>query len=532
MYLLNHLLTETALKHPRKYAVAFKEKFLSYAELDAASSQLAAGLAWQGVKPGDRIGIMLNKSVESIVSVFGILKAGAIYVPLDPLAPGGRLCAIISNCGMELVISAPDHLARLLAAADEGLTLRRAILTGSDPPQTAPWSRGSVACVGWDAAAAPPPGKICQEEQSDAAPAYILHTSGSTGIPKGVVISHLNALTFVKMAAEFFGISEGDRMANHAPLHFDLSVFDIFCAVKKGACIVLVPEFLSAFPIRLVEFIEQEKITVWNSVASVLTKLANQGELDRMQFAYLRLVHFSGDIMPVKYLRILKKCMPAAEFYNIYGQTEANSSLYFKVPETIEDNAWKIPIGRPFPNFSVFALDDSGRVISAPGEEGELFVLSSTVALGYWNDGEKTRAQFSSDPRNPAAHARVYRTGDLVRLNGAGDFVFAGRKDQMVKCKGFRVELDEIEILLNSHPKVRHAAVVAVPDELAGNKIIAYVSLTDGSVFDSRELLDLCREHLPKYMVPELLQNCQTLPTTSNGKIDRKALVREFIVAR
>jgi acyl-coenzyme A synthetase/AMP-(fatty) acid ligase len=248
-----------------------------------------------------------------------------------------------------------------------------------------------------------------------------------------------------------------------------------------------------------------------------------------LRFASLRLVHFSGDIMPVKYLRTLKKCMPAAEFYNIYGQTEANSSLYFKVPETIEDNAWKIPIGRPFPNFDVFALDDSGKVVSTPNEEGELLVLSSTVALGYWNDGKKTQERFTPDPRNPSAHARVYKTGDLVRLNGDGDFVFTGRKDHMVKCKGFRVELDEIEIVLNSHQRIRQAAVVAVPDDLAGNKIIAYISLTDGSAVDSRELLELCSMSLPKYMMPELILYRQMLPTTSNDKVNRKALVQEFI---
>ena len=529
MYLLHHLLAETAAKYPQRVAVEFKDQCLSYAELDARSSRLSARLLGQGVKRGDRIGIMLNKSLESIVSLFGILKAGAIYVPLDPLAPGGRIGSIISHCGIELVIASPESLDKVLSEAGDGLTLRTAILTGPDSlPNQASQSRRSVASIGWEAAGSCEPGEPGQGEQSDAAPAYILHTSGSTGMPKGVVISHLNALTFVNMATEFFRISENDRIANHAPLHFDLSVFDIFCAVKSGASIVLVPEFLSAFPIRLAEFIDQKKITVWNSVASVLTKLTDQGDLERLKFPFLRLVHFSGDIMPWKYLRILKKCMPAAEFYNIYGQTEANSSLYFKVPEVIEDNAWKVPIGRPFPNFDVFALDDSGKVVNSPKEEGELLVLSATVALGYWNDGEKTREQFTPDPRNPSAHARVYKTGDLVRLNGAGDFIFAGRKDHMVKCKGFRVELDEIEIVLNSHPRIRQAAVVAVPDDLAGNRIIACISLTDGNAVGSKEILELCREHLPKYMVPELIQYRQTLPITSNGKINRKALELEF----
>ena len=530
MYLLHHLLADTASKAPQRTAVAFKDQRLNYADLDESSSRLSGWLQHQGVGKGDRIGIMLNKSPESIVSVFGILKAGAIYVPLDPLAPGGRLSSIISHCGIELIVASPENLAKMLLDQGDGHILKTALLTGSGslPPKAAGFAAG-ISCIGWQAALADHPGGRCQVELSDAAPAYILHTSGSTGMPKGVVISHLNALTFVKMATEFFKINENDRMANHAPLHFDLSIFDIFCAVQTGAALILVPEYLSAFPIRLAEFIDKEQVTVWNSVASVLTKLTDQGALERLRFASLRLVHFSGDIMPVKYVRTLKQCMPKAEVYHIYGQTEANSSLYFKIPETILDDAWKIPIGRPFPNFDVFALDDDGKVITTPEEEGELLVLSATVALGYWNNGEKTREQFTSDPRNPSAHARVYKTGDLVRLNGEGEFIFAGRKDHMVKSKGFRVELDEIEIVLNSHPKIRQAAVVAVPDDLAGNRIIAYISLTGGSAVTSRELLELCSQHLPKYMVPELIRYRQTLPITSNDKVNRKALVQEFI---
>ena len=528
MYLLHHLLRDAAAKYPQRTAVAFKNRNLTYSDLEARSNQLCASLVRHGVNKGDRIAIMLNKSFESIISVFGILKAGAIYVPLDPVAPAARACSLINHCGIEIIIASQENLAKVLSEAEAGLTLRKAIVTVT-PPDAAPSSNAKIEYHGWEEPGAGMSENHCTVEQSDAAPAYILHTSGSTGMPKGVVISHLNALTFVNMAASFFGINEDDRMANHAPLHFDLSILDIFCAVKSGAAIVIVPEFLSAFPVRLAEFIDQEKITVWNSVASVLTKLADQGALERLSFPSLRLVHFSGDLMPAKYLRSLKKCMAQAEFYNIYGQTEANSSLYFKVPGTIIDDAWKIPIGKPFPNFDVFGLDDEGKVISKPNEEGELHVLSATVALGYWNDLKKTQEQFTSDPRNPAAHARVYKTGDLVRIDDEGNYVFAGRKDHMVKSKGFRVELDEIEIVLSSHPRVRQAAVVAIPDDLAGNRIIAYICLNRGSEIASKELLDLCADRLPKYMVPEMIRFRQALPTSSNEKINRKALVQEFI---
>lgn len=528
MHLLHHILTESSWKFPDKDAVVFGDNSITYAELERRSSQLAFSLLQWGIKKGDRVGILLKKSIESIIALFGIMKAGAIYVPLDPLAPADRLGRIIVNCGIERLITSQENLTKLFTHEQTELPVRSVLLTGAPMPEGVKFGR-AMQITAWEAIGAAPSEQYAPVELSDSSPAYILHTSGSTGTPKGVVISHLNALTFVNMAADFFGISLNDRIANHAPLHFDLSVFDIFCAVKSGATIVVVPEFLSTFPIKLAEFIDQERISIWNSVATVLTMLAERGRLERFKYDALRLVHFSGDLMPMKYLRILKQCMPKAEFYNIYGQTEANSSLFYKVDGVFPDDAWKVPIGKTFPNFDVFAIDDSGKVITRPSEEGELYVQSSTVALGYWNDEQKTREKFVPDPRNPFAQTRVYRTGDLVRLDTEGNYIFAGRKDHMIKSRGYRIELDEIEIVLNSHPSIRQAAVIAVPDELIGNRIIAYVSLIEGKELQVKELLDFCSKTLPKYMIPELIEYCYSLPVTSNGKIDRKSLNSEIL---
>ncbi|GFE58372.1 amino acid adenylation domain-containing protein [Geobacter sp. AOG1] len=524
MYLLPHLLIETSGEFPDKDAVVFDGNSITYAELEKKSSQLASSLQQSGIKKGDRVGILLKKSIESIIALFGIMKAGAVYVPLDPLAPAIRSKYIIRNCGIECLITSGKCMSTLTESEDV-LPLRKAIIVGSKKDNS--FHYPNMECSAWEEIEYGKPVEYCHTCMSDVHPAYILHTSGSTGTPKGVVISHHNALSFVNMAADFFELKPDDRIASHAPLHFDLSVFDVFGAVKNGATIYLVPEFLSTFPVKLAEFIDRKGVSVWNSVSSVLTMLADKGGLDRFGFDSLRLIHFSGDIMPAKYLRTLKKHMKNAAFYNIYGQTEANSSMFYKVDEIPEDSAWKIPIGKPFPNFEVFALNDRHEPITHPDEEGELMVKSSTVALGYWGDEEKTLDKFVQDPETFTFRSIVYKTGDIVRVDQEGNYLFAGRKDHMIKSRGYRIELSEIELVLISHSLVRQAVAIAVPHEIIGNKIIVYVAQADGENLDVHDLLNFCSELLPKYMVPESIEILDTLPKTSTGKIDRKNLEKD-----
>jgi amino acid adenylation domain-containing protein len=527
MHLLHHLLTESSQRYPDRIAVTFKDKSITYSELETKSNQLAVKLLQQGIKKSDRVGIMLSKSIESIISLFGIMKAGAMYVPLDPLAPVSRLGHIIAHCGIECLIASYETLEKLHSEPPAALHLRKVILAGL-PAKGGERHIGRADTIPWEVITTSASERYCTVELSDQSPAYILHTSGSTGTPKGVVISHLNALTFVNMAASFFDINELDRVGSHAPIHFDLSVFDIFGAIKSGATIVLVPEILSTFPIRLAEFIDKERISIWNSVASVLNLLAERGRLERFNFEALRLVHFSGDIMPVKYLRVLKKNMKHAAFYNIYGQTEANSSLYFHVKDIPDNETWKIPIGKPFPNFDAFALNEHREMITRPGDEGELYVNSSTVALGYWNEEKMTLEKFVDDPRNPAWRTHVYKTGDLVRRDEDGDFVFVGRKDHMIKSRGYRIELTETEIVLNGHPQVSNAIVLAIPDELIGNRIIACVSPAEGSTPSSEDIKDHCNMFLPHYMMPEEIFFMEKIPRTTTGKADRKLLAETY----
>jgi amino acid adenylation domain-containing protein len=519
IYLLDQLLRETVARHAGRPAVAFRERALTYAELDAESDRLARHLRAAGVGPGDRVGISLHKSLESVVSVFGILRAGAVYVPLDPNSPARRVGYIVRNCGMRALVTTAAKLEGLRAALPEGGP-GTVVLAGGGPAGPA-WP--GTRTVGWaDAAPAiADPG----EARVDSDLAYILYTSGSTGEPKGVMLSHRHALTFIEWAAETFRIGPDDRLANHAPLHFDLSILDIFCAVKAGATVVLVPEGLATFPIRLADFVESERISVWYSVPSALTLMLLHGRLERHRFERLRTVLFAGEVFPVKYLRALMAAIPHAEYYNLYGPTETNVCTSYRVPPLPADRVKPIPIGRAITNADAFALDDSGAV-AGPGQEGELYVRGPLVTRGYWADPERTRRAVVRNPLSCHVEELVYRTGDIVVRDEHGDYHLVGRRDHMVKSRGYRIELGEVETALYSHPRVREAAVIPVPDEQVGNRLRAFVVVDAAGGPSSHELKRHCAERVPNYMVPDAIEFRPSLPKTSTGKVDRKALER------
>jgi acyl-coenzyme A synthetase/AMP-(fatty) acid ligase len=270
---------------------------------------------------------------------------------------------------------------------------------------------------------------------------------------------------------------------------------------------------------------------VWNSVASALTLMYDRGRLDRYRLDSLRAVIFSGEIMPVRVLRALAAHMRNAAFYNVYGQTEANSSLCHRVAEIPADDAARLPIGRPFPNFEVFALDDGGRVITEANVEGELYVRAGTVAAGYYGDAERTARAFLPDPRSPVTGGRVYRTGDRVLLDEHGDYHFRGRTDNLIKSRGYRIELGEVELALSACEGVGRVGVVAVPDESVGHRLHGFVSPRAGTSLTVEKLHAELGRHLPEYMIPESLTIRDELPQTSTGKVDRNALRASLVPA-
>jgi amino acid adenylation domain-containing protein len=522
-FLLHQLLSESAAQYPNKAAIVFKDQTITYAELETRTNKLAHGLLALGMEKGARVGIYMNRGVNPIVAACAILKAGGTYVPIDPLSPVGRINYLITKCGIELLFTIRERLANIEQAFSGRCPLKNIIvMDGVDP---IPQSLGSTRVINWQNI----PEELGQDAPSvnvlDSDVAYILFTSGSTGNPKGVMISHLNSLTFVNSVHGFFQIDKEDKLSNICPLHFDMSVFDIYVALRAGASIVVIPETVAMFPVKLAETIAKNKISVWNSVPSALSLLANFASLDNYDFSTLRLILFAGEIFPLKYLRRLQEAIPRARFCNMYGQTEANSSTYYWVDHLPTEAAGILPIGRPLPNFEVFALDEGGRQVLKSGQEGEFYVRASSVALGYWGEPEKTEKSFVTNPLRPDLNERVYKTGDLVRLDSDGNYVFLGRKDHMIKSRGYRIEIGEIESVLCNHPEVKNAVVIPIPDDLIGNRISAIVvPFTPGRI-TTDDILKYCFTRLPKFMIPEIIEFRDSLPATSSGKVDRKELI-------
>lgn len=517
---MNYLLWQGALRsahdHPDRLAVQDGEQVLTYRELAEQSARLAALLATWGVGRHDRVAIWLPKGGRAVVAMLGVSRSGAAYVPVDPAAPAGRAITIIRNAGARVLVTTSRLLAEAASLHDTGAVPDHVLLVDAeaDDPGT---STSSWSAVTTCTSPLPFPASV----ESD--PAYILYTSGSTGTPKGVVISHRNALTFIEWAAELCALTPDDRLSNHAPFHFDLSVFDIYAAFHSGACVVLVPATTALFPVQLAQWIAAERITVWYSVPSALTRLQKQGEVHRFSYGALRTVLFAGEVFPVKHLGPVMDTFDGADFYNLYGPTETNVCTYYPVPRPLPEDLAELPIGAPCANYEAFALTDNGAV-ALDGEEGELLVRGPGVMLGYWGLPELTRRVLAQHPLHENFVDFAYRTGDIVRRQADGSFAFLGRRDHMVKTRGYRVELGEVEHVLNLHECVAGAAVIAVSDDEVGARLWAAVVAESGVALAQAQLVDFCRQRLPHYAIPERFLFLDDLPRTSTGKVDRQSL--------
>ena len=517
--LVHDLLHASAERFPSRTAVVDGERSVTYAELDATANRLAHLLAARRVRKGDRVGLYLDKSLESLIGIYGILKAGAAYVPLDPGAPPLRLGPIARDAGLSCLVTSKAKAGLWRSLIAEGAPVETLVVLDGDDREVTPPDRAEVVTA-----------SAIDEHPSDWPPdvpransdlAYILYTSGSTGVPKGVMLSHLNAMSFVDWATGEFGVTEDDRLSSHAPLHFDLSVFDLFAAAKAGAAVVLVPQQLALFPFELAKWIRDTGITVWYSVPSILTSLVLRGRLNETELPAVRTVLFAGEVFPTKYLYQVMQILTHARFANLFGPTETNVCTWYEVPRSAGEPADSIPIGRAINGVETFAVGEDGSVL-AHGEVGELYVRGPTVMQGYWGDEERTKAALLRHWQGESGGFPVYRTGDLAYLDDNGDWIFLGRRDSQIKSRGYRIELGDIEAALSQHPSVLECAVVAVPDEAVTNRIKAFVVASES--VEASELSRFCAGRLPRYMTPEFYEFLDELPRSSTGKIDRRTL--------
>jgi amino acid adenylation domain-containing protein len=373
-------------RFPERIAVVDPDgRQVTYQQLNSRAERIAAFLGARGIKPGDRVALLMPKGANTVTAIFGVLKAGAAYVPIDWTAPAARARAILADCKTRAVFADIRVAGEVLAGASPSQVT---VIAGATEEQVR--ASGLPGAVGWDEVLQQELPARGQPERSRDDLAYILYTSGSTGVPKGVMLSHGNALSFVDWCSSEFRPNEEDRFGNHAPFHFDLSVLDLYVAFKHGASVHIVDEETGKNPKELAAFISRRHLTVWYSTPSILHLLASFGNLGQLDFSALRLVLFAGEVFPIKHLRALTNLLPRPRYYNLYGPTETNVCTWFPIPSTIApERIEPFPIGHPCSHCSAMVADAEGKPVRR-GEEGTLLIAGESVFQGYWNRQPRT----------------------------------------------------------------------------------------------------------------------------------------------
>jgi amino acid adenylation domain-containing protein len=493
MNCLHELIEAQARRTPQRPALAFEGRTLTYAELERRAGALAAELARLGAGPDVRVGLFVERSLEMVIGILGILKAGAAYVPMDTAYPPERLAFMLSDSGAKLLVTQSGLSAKLPSHDVQVVRLDE---------------------FDWNGAQ--------QAPKNDAGPenlAYVIYTSGSTGRPKGVGIEHRNIVNYVLGVAERLRLEPGMNHATVSTVAADLGNTVIFPALATGGCLHVLSQERAESQALLSDYFGRERIDVLKIVPSHLAALQSGSNPERVMPA--RRLILGGEASRLDWIERLRAAAPQCEIFNHYGPTETTVGvLTYHVGAALPATQSRtLPLGRALPGSSVYLLDPEGKPVLA-GEKGELCIGGRGVARGYLNRPELTAERFVPDPFSPEAGGRMYRTGDVARALPDGSIEFCGRIDHQVKIHGYRVELGEIESALREHPGVREAAVLARQDASGDTQLFAWVS-GDATPLALREHL---KERLPQYMVPSALVPLERLPLTANGKIDRQAL--------
>lgn len=526
--LLHEFVTRTAGARPDSLAMIGSDRTVTYRELDEYSNRLAATLRAHGCERGGRVAVLMPHTTTTVASLVGILKAGCAYVPLDPSTAIERAVEMVRQC---------EPTALLVGGgAMEGLdTLRSSgVLTGT--------------AVGWLAEGSAPSSDVdftlddverasVESVETAVDPddlAYILFTSGTTGSPKGVPITHRSASVFIEWVVDYFELGPDDRMTGHTALTFDLSTFDIYAPFAAGAQLHLVPKQVRMLPHKVAPFIRERELTMWFSVPSQLAYVSQFDALEGENLPSLRHVVWCGDVLPTASLLYWKRRLPGVAFTNLYGPTETTvASSYYRIPDEFDDPLADIPIGTGCAGEELLVLDDQLQAVRE-GEVGDIYIRGVGLSPGYWGDPERTRLAFIPDPegtRGPSAErgGRLYRTGDRGRVGQNGAVHFVGRADFQIKTAGYRVEPAEVENAILRLEQVSACTVVPITvDAFAGNAVGCVYVPSNGTPLRTGEAKKRLAQSLPGYMMPAKWLALDELPVDGRGKIDR-ARARELI---
>lgn len=482
-------------RHPDKTAFADKERSLTFLETWRIARSIGSSICERGYRRRP-VAVFMDKKAECVAALLGVVCGGCFYCPLDPKMPKERLDTILSVLDPVLLITDRSKEEQVKAFAYKGPVLfYEEISIHQD-------LGGQLDEV------------LDQVTEND--PLYVLFTSGSTGIPKGVLVGQRVVIDYLRWLEETFAFTSEDVFGNQAPLYFDVSVHDIYGTLYFGARMEIIPPSYFSFPVRLVEYMNERRITTFLWVPSAMGMIAN---LDAFQFAlpkYLRHVMFAGEVLPAKHLEYWVRYLPDQVYANLYGPTETFVCTAYVMDK--EDSRDKpLPIGKPILNSRAVILDEEDRPVE-DGEVGELCMKGSCLALGYYRDPERTAASFVLDPTNPDYPERIYRTGDLVRTDPRGELLYVSRKDDQIKHMGYRIELGEIEAAAAGVEGIRDCACIY--EEEKKRIILCY----DGRPMEKKELEQRLAKKLPAYMMPARFCYHPALPHNANGKIDRKRL--------
>ncbi len=488
---------------PSKIAVIDEVSQTSYIELYEASKRVGTALSRCGVARQGVV-VLMEKSAHTLGVMLGIVQAGAFYVPVDPSVPLARLQKIVTQLGNPCIVVDSQEAAP--AGVDEmGHVVEAQELLGSDIDETL------LAAT------------RAQSLETD--PVYTLFTSGSTGDPKGVAISHRAIISFIDSFVSTFDFNENDRFANQAPFDFDVSTKDIYTTFATGATLVIVPRAYFMQPVKLVEYLHQHKATVLVWAVAALCIASAYHALDSDLLASVRKVLFSGEVMPRKHLDEWRAHLPQAQFVNLYGPTEITCNCLYHVLDSARMYAEGIPLGTAFSHCRVFLVDSAGAQVTEPNSEGELVVAGPSLALGYVGMPEQTARAFPTNALNAAYPERVYRTGDVAAFSEEGELFFRGRVDNQIKFQGHRIELEEIDVAIERHPQVMRCRCAFDTEK---SRLRAFY---EGAV-DKRELASYARRELPVHMIPSSFEQVEEMPLNKNGKVDRKRLLELHAKAR